>query len=93
MSKLEEYKIRRDLASIKRGDTRHEKYVKRSEERIKEYDLMAKQSKTESLAKSMKVLSSKARGALNDYKKTISSLNKEQDVADYRKQLKDIRKQ
>jgi hypothetical protein len=89
--KLEENKIRRDLARINRIDTRHKKYVRKAEKQIAEYDLTAKQSKNKIVTKTMKNLSSNYRRALDDYEKTISSLNIKQDVPSYRKQLKDIR--
>ena len=89
--KLEENKIRRDLARIKRIDTQHKKYVRKAEKQIAEYDLTAKQSKNKIIKKTMKNLSSNYRRALDDYEKKISSLNIKQDVPSYRKQLKDIR--
>ena len=89
--KQEEMKIRRELARINRIDTRHKKYVRKAEKQIAEYDLMAKQSKNKTVTKTMKTLSSDYRRGLDDYEKTISSLNIKQDVPSYRKKLKDIR--
>jgi len=96
MSIQKEYKTRRNLATSKRTDKANKKYIESSEARIKDYELKAKNARSEGEKKDYTSLAAGARKTLAAYKKKIKGIDKKHDIEGVknraREKLKVIRK-